>query len=78
MSNMPPDPRSELGKGMAMAHRIMGFCFELILPIGAGVRLDRYLGFNGPCVVAGLLLGLAISGWHFSQWIKELDAEGKK
>ena len=78
MSNMPPDPRSELGKGMAMAHRIMGFCFELVLPIGAGVWLDRYLGLKGPCLIAGLLLGFGISGWHLSLWVRELNAEAKK
>lgn len=78
MSNNPPEQRSQSAKGMAMAHRIMGCCFELILPIAAGVWLDRYLGLKGPCLIAGLLLGFGISGWHLSLWVRELNAEAKK
>jgi len=80
MSNNPPEQRSQsaIATGLALAHRVMGFCFELILPIGAGVWLDRYLGLKGPCLIAGLLLGFGISGWHVSLWVKELNAEAKK
>ena len=55
-----PEGPLDLGKYLAMAQ--VGF--EMVVPIGIGLLLDRYLGWAPWGVVGGVVLGLGGGLYH--------------
>lgn len=66
----PEDPR-ELGRYLALAN--VGL--EMVVPVGAGVALDHYLGWSPWGAAGGTVLGLTVGLTHLVMMANKQNRE---
>ncbi len=71
MPSGPSDSRREMGFYFALSQ--VGL--EMVVPIGVGIALDRYLGWAPWGTVAGAVLGLVVGLVHLVVILNRHDQE---
>ena len=59
-----PDRRSPIAKAADISSRLMTISLCLVIPVVGGYYLDKYMNTRAIFVIAGLLFGMAASGWQ--------------
>lgn len=63
---------------MRYANQVSSLAFELVIPIGGGMWLDRRYGTSPWLMIAGVLIGSALAALGLRRLMNELDRNRQK
>lgn len=72
------DDREPYAKAMQLASQIMSAGITMGLFSVGGYLLDRWLGWTGPFLIVGVLLGSVAFGWQMVVLVNEVSGNDKR